>query len=261
MNILEFQLKKQRQEKIVMVTSYDAATQAIIEKSRVDCVLVGDSVAVVVHGHENTTYATMDMMCLHLRAVKRKQKNKFIVGDMPFLSYRGTLSESLSHVKQLIKAGAHAVKLEGAKGNLDTIKHIVESGIPVMGHLGLTPQAVNALGGHKVQAKTSQAVETLIEEALALEKAGVFALVLECIPSHVADTLTKKLSIPTIGIGAGPHTDGQVLVFHDLLGFDQSFKPKFLKQYVDAETACVAALDDYTNEVKAQQFPSASHCY
>lgn len=261
MNILDFQHKKKQQEKIVMVTSYDAATQAIIEKSHVDCVLVGDTVAVVVHGHENTTYATMEMMCLHIAAVKRKQKNKLIIGDMPFLSYRGTLSDSISHVKQLIKAGAHAVKIEGAKGNLETIKHIVESGIPVMGHLGLTPQAVNGLGGHKVQGKTCNEADKLIEDGLALEKAGVFAIVLECIPSHVAKTMTETLTIPTIGIGAGSHTDGQVLVYHDLLGFDPGFKPKFLKQYMDTESAYIQALNTYTSEVKSTAFPAGSHCY
>jgi 3-methyl-2-oxobutanoate hydroxymethyltransferase len=261
MNIVDFQKKKEAKEKIVMVTCYDAPTQAIIEKTEVDCVLVGDTVSVVVHGHDNTTYATMDMMCLHVSAVKRKQKTKFIIGDMPFLSYRGPISETLHNVRRLLEAGAHAVKIEGASGNLETIHQLVESGVPVMGHLGLTPQSFYAFGGHRVQGKTHDAQEKLRRDARALEKSGVFALVLECVPSEVAKMISDELSIPTIGIGAGPDTDGQVLVLHDLLGFDPSFKPKFLKQYMDTEHAFQEALASYAKEVKTHDFPSQAHSY
>lgn len=261
MNILDFQKKKDKEDKIVMVTCYDAATQAIVEKTDIDCVLVGDTVSVVVHGHPNTTHATMEMMCLHVSAVRRKQKTKFIIGDMPFMSYRISEENTLENVERLIRAGAHAIKLEGARGNCDVITKIVESGVPVMGHLGLTPQSIYAFGGHKVQGKTNDAVTRLIEEAKALESAGVFALVLECVPRDVAKLITERLSIPTIGIGAGPDTDGQVLVIHDLLGFDPSFTPKFLKQYMDTEEAFITALNAYSREVKRNAFPNATQSY
>lgn len=262
MNINTFKQKKKDHEKIVMVTCYDAASAAIVEKSKVDCVLVGDSVAMVVHGHESTVHATMDMMHLHTQSVARKIKSKFIVADLPFLSYRNSLSDTMHNVQRLMQAGAHAVKLEGCTGNLEIIKHIVESGVPVMGHLGLTPQAVHQLGGHTVQGRTKQLATKLLEHAQQLEKAGVFALVLECIPSSVATKVSQKLSIPTIGIGAGPTTDGQVLVFHDLLGLQNDISPKFLKRYHNAESSFLKALNKYAIEVIDNQYPELDkHTY
>lgn len=262
MNILGFKKKKDAGEKIVMVTCYDAPSAAIVEKSKVDCILVGDSVSMVVHGFPNTTYATMDMMVMHVEAVARGNKTTFIIGDMPFLSNRISPQDTIQNAGRLIKAGAHAVKIEGADGNLDIIRHLVDSGIPVMGHLGLTPQSINQLGGNKVQARSEALAEKLLSDALALQHAGVFATVLECVPSAVAQNVTNQLNIPTIGIGAGPETDGQVLVWHDFLGFQNEFSPKFLKRFFDAESHLLQSINQYADEVVSKVFPSLDqHCY
>ena len=191
--------------------------------------LVGDSVAMVVHGYPNTLAATTDMMVTHTEAVAKGIKTKFIVSDLPFLSYRKSRDVAYAAIERLMRAGAHAVKLEGANGNLELIRHVVESGVPVMGHIGLTPQSVHALSGHKVQGYEKQVADDLCAQAQALEQAGVFAIVLECVPWALAQRITQQLTIPTIGIGAGPHTDGQVLVWHDFLGIQNEFKPKFSK--------------------------------
>lgn len=262
MNIHHFKTQKQAQQKISMVTCYDAPSAAIIEQTEIDCVLVGDSVAMAVHGLDNTTHATMPMMVMHTQAVSRKIKSKFIVADMPFMSYRISQADTIHNVMQLVQAGAHAIKLEGCAGNLAIIRHIVESGVPVMGHIGLTPQSIHQLGGHKVQGRNEAVANQIKEQALALEQAGVFSLVLECVPSALAKAITDELSIPTIGIGAGPDTDGQVLVYHDLLGLQTEFSPKFLKRYHNAQQQFIAALNCYANEVKHQQFPDpAQHGY
>lgn len=262
MNIHYFKQKKEAGEKIAMVTCYDAPSAAIVEKSYIDCVLVGDSVAMVVHGHPNTTHATMAMMVLHTQAVARQLKSKFIVADMPFLSYRTSLPKAMDNVGALIQAGAHAVKLEGCTGNLELIRHMVDSGVPVMGHLGLTPQAIHQLGGNKVQGRSQAMAEQLLKQAQQLQEAGVFSIVLECIPYALAHTISQALIIPTIGIGAGPHTDGQVLVFHDLLGLQTDFKPKFLKRYFEAEQQFANALNAFASEVKNGEFPTIEHhCY
>lgn len=262
MNILGFKKKKDAGDKIVMVTCYDAPSAAIVEKSKVDCILVGDSVSMVVHGFPNTTYATMDMMAMHVEAVARGNKNTFIVGDMPFLSNRISHQETIQNAGRLIRAGAHAVKLEGASGNVEIIQHLVDSGIPVMGHLGLTPQSINQLGGNKVQARSDALAEKLLIDAIKLQKAGVFAIVLECVPSAVAEKVTKQLDVPTIGIGAGPETDGQVLVWHDFLGFQNDFSPKFLKRFFDAESHLLDSINQYADEVATKQFPNhQQHCY
>lgn len=261
MSITLFNRKKRAQEKIVMVTCYDAASAAIVEQSAIDSILVGDSVAMAVHGLPNTTHATMEMMLLHTQSVARAIQSKFIVADMPFLSYRQDLSHTMKNVQALIQAGAHAIKIEGCKGNIDLIKHIVDSGVPVMGHLGLTPQAIHQIGGNKVQGRTEQLAKALIDQAYQLQQAGVFALVLECIPQQVSATISQNLEIPTIGIGAGVETDGQILVYHDLLGLQTDFQPKFLKQYFDAQPAFLNALNSYAQEVKTQTFPAKEHCY
>lgn len=261
MNCIDFQLMKQQGQKITMVTCYDFWSAQIIENSNIDCVLVGDSVAMVVHGHETTIPATVDLMCLHITAVARGIKKKFIIGDLPFLSYRKNLVKTMCAVEKIMHAGAHAIKLEGADGNEKLISHIVKSGVPVMGHLGLTPQAIHQLGGFRVQGKQADAAEKIIQQARSLEAAGCFAIVLECVPAELAKIITKQLTIPTIGIGAGMHVDGQVLVFHDLIGISNSFKPKFLKTYCNGFDLIQQALNQYSNEVKQNLYPTIEHCY
>lgn len=255
-SILEFKQKKHMKEKIAMITCYDYPSAKIIDQSENDCILVGDSVAMVVHGFANTTHATLDMMVMHTAAVARGAKNKLIIGDMPFMSYRKSLSKTLFAVQELICAGAHAIKLEGAIGNEEMIYHIVHSGVPVMGHIGLTPQHIFALGGFKAQGKTEDAKNKLMQQAKDLENAGCFALVLECVPNDIAKKITDTLSIPTIGIGAGPDTDGQVLVFHDLLGFEHGFNPQFLKRFSNIEKIIADGVNDYAVSVKEKRYPN-----
>ena len=217
MNIFDFHEMKKKAEKISMVTCYDYTSARILAKTTVNCLLVGDSVAMTMHGYQDTISATLDMMCLHTAAVSRGVKNKFIIGDLPFLSYRKSLNKNVSAAQALIQSGAHAVKLECAVGNVKLIRHLTDSGIPVMGHIGLTPQFIHMLGGYKIQGKSQDSALRLKEDAYCLQEAGCFALVLECIPASLAKEITQLLSIPTIGVGAGPYTDGQVLVFQDLL--------------------------------------------
>lgn len=261
MNVLDFLHKKQSKEKITMVTCYDATTAQIAESTNIDVLLVGDSVSMVVHGHKNTTTATIEMMNLHTKAVATGNKSKFIVADLPFMSYRGILKDTISAVQSLIQSGAHAVKLEGAKGNLEIIEHIVHSGVPVMGHIGLTPQHVHNFGGFKIQGKEEKAQKMLIQQAKELEESGCFSIVLECIPSDLAKEITDQLSIPTIGIGAGSHTDGQVLVWHDLLGMSQNSPFKFVKEYLNGFDMIKKALEDYNLEVKSGSFPQKEHAF
>ncbi len=261
MNVLDFQKMKDERRKISMVTCYDYSSARIVDASNVDCILVGDSLAMTMHGHATTLSATIGMMALHTAAVARGAPSKFIVGDMPFLSYRKGLKDAMDAVHQLMTAGAHAVKLEGVRGHAEIVRHIVDSGVPVMGHLGLTPQSVNQLGGMKVQARTDAAVGLLISQARDLEDAGCLALVLECVPAEAARNVTDLLKIPTIGIGAGPHVSGQVLVYQDLLGLNPGFKPKFLRTYANAFEIIQAALDAYDREVKEQKFPSEKESY
>ena len=262
MNIHEFEKRKEQNTKISMVTCYDYCSAAILNASQVDCILVGDSASMVMHGYPTTIGATVEMMAQHTAAVAKGAPLKFIIGDLPFCSYRKGLTQNMEAVETLMRAGAHAVKLEGAVGNLALVEHIVASGVPVMGHLGLTPQSVHTLGGFKVQGRLPQAAEKLMQDAKALQAAGCFALVLECVPSDLARTVTEALKIPTIGIGAGPYTSGQVLVFHDLLGLSQSFKPKFLKTYLNGFELVRAALNAFDNEVKETVYPNLKeHCY
>ncbi len=255
MKIHHFLEKKQRKEKIRMVTCYDYSFARIVDSTDVDCVLVGDSLSMVIYGCTDTTQATMEMMTAHTRAVARGITKKFIIADMPFLSYRKSLADSMSNVEKLIQAGAHSIKLEGAEGNLELIAHIIQSGIPVMGHLGLTPQFIHQLGGYKVQGRQASHAEQLIRQAQKLEQAGCFAIVLECVPWHVGKTVSESLGIPTIGIGAGPYADGQVLVLHDLLGLQQELRTKFCKPYANSYQACLEALNLYATEVKDSVFP------
>lgn len=245
-----------------MVTCYDSTFAKILAESDVDCILVGDSLANTMLGHPTTLQATVNIMALYTGAVARGAGDKkFIVGDLPFMSYRKGLTASMSAAEKIMRAGAHSVKLEGGEGNYHVVKHMVGSGIPVMGHLGLTPQSVHQLGGFKVQGRDEKAQLKIKEEALRLQDAGAFSIVLECVPTTLAKEITESLEIPTIGIGAGSDTDGQVLVLQDLLGMNQGFKPKFLKSYFDGFNQIKTALNTYHNEVSELKFPSKKESY
>lgn len=260
-SILDFQKKKNSKEKITMVTCYDFAFAKIIANTTIDAILVGDSVAQVVHGYPTTLGATTAMMALHTQAVYRGAPNKFIVSDMPFLSTRKGLKNTMDQVEKLMQAGAHAIKIEGAEGHADLIRHIVDSGVPVMGHLGLTPQSIHQLGGPKVQGKAQSAADKILNDALLLQEAGCFSIVLECIPTNLGKLISEKLSISTIGIGAGNQTDGQILVLQDLLGMNKGFSPKFLKKYLNGHDLISEALNSYVTEVNNVQFPLLENSY
>jgi 3-methyl-2-oxobutanoate hydroxymethyltransferase len=261
MSITTFQKLKDHQEKISMITCYDYISAKTLAATNIDALLVGDTLAMLMYGHSTTVPATVEMMTLHIKAVVKGAPKKFVIGDMPFLSYRKGLLSAMNTVEKLMQAGAQAIKLEGANGNLKLIQHIVESGIPVMGHIGMTPQAINQLGGFRLQGKDEPLANKIFAEALALEEAGCFSVVLECMPTQLAQKITKALRIPTIGIGAGPYTDGQILVFHDLLGLNPEFKPKFLKTYLNGESLILEAIQNYLKEVKKGIFPSKTESY
>lgn len=261
MNVLDFRKMKMEARKISMVTCYDAWSAKIIEKSEIDCVLVGDSVSMVVHGHPSTVHATVEMMALHTQAVARGLSSKFLIGDMPFLSYRKGIAPAMEAAEALMRAGAHAVKLEGVRGHEDVVEQIVKSGIPVMGHVGLTPQSVHQLGGFRVQGRDEETAREIAEQARVLESLGCFAVVLECVPARLADEITRELRIPTIGIGAGVGTDGQVLVLQDLMGLNGEFKPKFVKTYANGENAWLQALNQFHCEVGERSFPGEKETY
>lgn len=261
MNILDFYQKKLTHKKITMVTCYDYTSATILAETTVDSLLVGDSLAMTMHGHKDTLSATLPMMSLHTAAVAKGASNKLIVSDLPFLSYRKSLTHSVNAVQTLLQAGAHAIKLEGAFGNIKLIRHLVESGVPVMGHLGLTPQFINLFGGFKAQGKTIESAERIKQEAFMLQEAGCFSLVLECIPASLAIEVTKSLSIPTIGIGAGPDTDGQVLVLQDVLGMNMGFKPKFVKSFLSGHELITQSINSFVDAIHSGEFPHAEHCY
>lgn len=262
MTIHDFQNRHFQGPKISMVTCYDYTSASILNESQVDCILVGDTSSMVIYGCSTTLGATVDMIAQQTLAVSKGAPNKFIIGDLPFCSYRKSRARTMDAVEKIMRAGAHAVKLEGAAGNLKTVRHIVESGVPVMGHLGLTPQSIHSLGGFKVQGRVPEAATRLLREAQELAEAGCFALVLECVPPQLAQEITKSISIPTIGIGAGPHTTGQVLVWHDLLGLSGAFKPKFLKTFLNGFDLVRDALNAFDGEVKGTTYPDLKeHCY
>ena len=261
MNVQDFPRKKQNGERISMVTCYDAWSAKLIAGTDIDCILVGDSLAMVVYGHDTTLPVDTDIMAAHTAAVRRGAPDAFIIGDMPFLSYRGSLENAVENAGKLMRAGAQAVKLEGAAGNVETVRYLVESGIPVMGHLGLTPQSVHQLGGFRVQGRGNEAAERLKRHALELQEAGCFSIVLEAMPAAVAAGVSAALAVPTIGIGAGPDTDGQVLVLHDLLGFNTDFRPKFVRTWMDGAGGVQGALQSFHEEVVAGSFPNESECY
>ena len=252
--------RKQAGEKISVVTCYDAAFGRIVEGSPVDVVLVGDSLGNVMLGFDSTLPVTVDHMIHHASAVTRVVRRPLVVVDMPFMSYQVSVEDSLRNCGRVIKeSGAQAVKLEGGRRIVPQVKALVDAGIPVMGHLGLTPQSVHALGGYKVQGKGSEARKAMIEDARVLTTAGIFALVLEMVPADLAAEITAAIEVPTIGIGAGGGCDGQVLVHHDLLGFDQDFNPKFLKKYANLGAVIAEALVTYDKEVKAGAFPQTKN--
>ena len=260
MKVTDFQRKKNLQEKIVMLTCYDYPSARTVADSAVDCLLVGDSVAMAVHGHDNTLLATMEMMVLHTQAVARGAGPQFIISDLPFLCTRQSQAITVDNVRRLLQAGAHAVKIEGGDADTcQTIQYLVTAGVPVFGHIGLTPQSLHQLGGYKVQGKNEAQAAALLHQAEALEKAGCTALVLECIPKTLAKKITQALTIPTFGIGAGADTDGQVLVWHDMLGLQDDFKPRFLKQYAEGKAFLLQAINAYAQQVKAVQFPSPEY--
>ncbi|GGI89018.1 3-methyl-2-oxobutanoate hydroxymethyltransferase [Legionella impletisoli] len=262
MKIQDFKRKKEQQEKISVLTCYDYPSACIIAESKIDCVLVGDSVAMVVHGHETTINATMEMMVLHTAAVARGLKTQFLIADIPFLAHRASREQTIENVKQLLQAGAHAVKIEAADPEVcETIRYLATAGVPVMGHIGLTPQSIHQLGGYRVQGKQEEKALCLIKEAKALEDAGCFAIVLECVPQTLAAHITAELTIPTIGIGAGVITDGQVLVWHDLLGLQTEFKPRFIKHYLSGKEMLLNAINAYAEEVSRQVFPTDEHAF
>jgi 3-methyl-2-oxobutanoate hydroxymethyltransferase len=261
MNLLDFHRMKKASQKISMITCYDYCFAKIIADTDIHCVLVGDSASMVMHGYKTTISATVNMMVSHTKAVALALKKQMIIGDMPFLSYRKGLKSAMSVVQKLMQAGAHMVKMEGSDGNENLIEHIVHSGVPVMGHLGLTPQSYYQLGGFKPQGIQPSSEKKIIQQAKSLENAGCSAIVLECIPAELAKKITKELKIATIGIGAGHHTDGQVLILQDLLGMNPEFNPKLLKTYLNGFDVIKNAINTYASEVTHQVFPDASHCY
>lgn len=255
-----FRAAKREGRRITMLTAYDYPMARMIDEAGIDSILVGDSLGNVVLGYDSTIPVTMDDMIHHIKAVTRAVKRAMVVGDLPFLSYHLSREESVRNAGRILQeGGARAVKLEGGREVAEAIRAMVAAGIPVMGHLGLTPQSVNQMGGYRVQGRDEAAARRLIEDALAIQEAGVFAVVLECVPVPLAKLLTEKLEVPTIGIGAGPYCDGQVLVTHDMLGMYGGFSPKFAKRYVQLHEDISRALRAYREEVREGGFPGPEH--
>ena len=248
-------------EPLVMVTAYDAPGARIVDEAGVDVILVGDSLAMVVLGYDDTLQVTIDDMAHHTAAVARAKPKALVVGDLPWMSYHVSVEDTVRNAATLVRAGAQAVKLEGGRKRLPMVQAIVDAEMPVMGHLGLTPQSIHAMGGFKVQGKEADAAQALAEDAQALADAGCFALVLEGVPDTVARMVTEAVSVPTIGIGAGPWCDGQVLVFHDLLGIEDRMAPKFVRRYASLKSDAVAAVAHYADDVRAGRFPSDGESY
>ncbi len=255
--------KKEGRDKIVALTAYDFPTARILDEAGVDLILVGDSLGMVVLGHENTIPVTMDEMIHHTKAVVRGVRRALVVGDMPYFSFHQTEEMTIANASRFLKeAGAKGVKVEGAsKKRLKLIAAMVEAEIPVMGHVGLTPQSIHHLGRYRLRGKEKTEADQIMADALNLEKAGVFAVILECIPVDLGKRITARLRIPTIGIGAGPYCDGQILVFHDLVGLGAGYQPKFVKRYADLQGTIAAAVAGYADEVRRGIFPDESHSY
>lgn len=256
------QSMKTRGERITMLTAYDYPTALLLDEAGVDMLLVGDSLGMVVHGFENTLPVTLEMMILHGQAVRRGAQRALVVVDMPFMTYQVSTADAMRNAARLLaEGGADAVKLEGGRRVADTVRALVETGIAVQGHIGLTPQSVSAFGGMRVQGKTVEAARQLLDDARALEAAGVFSIVLEGIPARLAALITRRVGVPTIGIGAGAGCDGQVLVTHDLLGLFERFTPRFVKHYATLADTMRAAFAAYCDDVRAGAFPADEHTY
>ena len=263
MTVPEFRSAKARGVKLAVVTAYDYASALLADSAGVDAILVGDSVAMVVLGYDDTLQVTTDDMAHHVGAVARVRPRALLVADLPWLSYHVSTAETVHNAARLVRAGAGAVKLEGGRKRLDAVAAILDAEIPVMGHIGLTPQSIHALGGFKVQGKELDAAKSLTDDAVALADAGCFAIVLECVPDGVARMITESVAVPTIGIGAGRHCDGQVLVWHDVLGFAGTGRraPKFVRQYAALEVAATEALERFCADVRAGTYPSSAETY
>ncbi|MCX7797824.1 MAG: 3-methyl-2-oxobutanoate hydroxymethyltransferase [Melioribacter sp.] len=260
-SIIEFKKAKLENKKISMTTCYDYWSAKIIDESDIDAVLVGDSAAMVMHGFETTINAEIEMMYYHISAVKRGLKNKLLIADLPFLAHKKGVQFLIETLDKFMKAGAQAVKIEGADDNLELIEYIVKSGIPVMGHLGLTPQSIYQLGGYKLQGKDFATATKILDDSKKLEDAGCFSIVLELIPAEISKKITEEISIPTIGIGAGPFTDGQIIVFHDLLGLTKDFEPKFLRKYLNGFELFLESLNKFNEDVKNKKYPTEKESY
>jgi 3-methyl-2-oxobutanoate hydroxymethyltransferase len=266
-NLLSFaEIKKERCEKgarrsISMVTCYDSTFAKLVSRSKIDCLLVGDSVAMTIYGQTNTLKATPELIARHVQAVRLGAAQSFIVADLPFLAHRGSFDKTLVAVRRIMRAGANAIKIEGVDGSEETVERLVESGVPVMGHLGLTPQSVNAFGGFRVQGRSESAAKRIADQAKKLEKCGVFAIVLECVPTPLAENITSSLAIPTIGIGAGNGCDGQVLVLQDLLGLTSDFQPRFVRIFANLKETVIEALDRYHEDAQSGNFPNKNESY
>lgn len=253
---------KERGEKIAMLTAYDATFARLLDDGGADILLVGDSLGMVVQGHDTTLPVTLDEMAYHCRAVVRGTRRAHVVGDMPFMTYQASVEQGMANAGKLVKeGGCHSVKLEGGAQHAELVRRLVASGIPVMGHIGLTPQSFHQLGGFKVQGREQGGRERLVADALALEEAGVYAIVLEAIPADIAREITEKLSIPTIGIGAGVDCDGQVLVSYDMLGMDETFKPRFVRRFATLGPTIKEAVAAYVTEVRSSTFPSDAESF
>jgi 3-methyl-2-oxobutanoate hydroxymethyltransferase len=261
-NILKLQEMKRAGEKIAMLTAYDYSTAKLVDEAGVHLILVGDSLGMVVLGYDSTVPVTLDEMLHHTKAVVRGARQALVIGDMPFMTYQVSAEEAMRNAGRFMQeTGCQAVKLEGGMTVTSTVRRIVDCGIPVMGHIGLTPQSINQLGGHRVQGKTPEAAKKLLNDALALEHAGAFAVVLELVPAPLAKIITQRLKIPTIGIGAGPHCDGQVLVINDMLGLFTDFVPKHTRQYLKLANTIKSALSEYVADIQGSRFPAAEHSF
>ena len=262
LTVLDLQKKKADNEKIVMVTAYDYTMARLVDKAGVDMVLVGDSLGMVVQGHEDTLPVTVDEMAYHCRCVSRGLQRAHLVADLPFMSYQMSAEQALQTGAKMMQRGrAQSVKLEGGERSAEAIRRLVEAGVPVVGHVGLTPQSVHAMGGFKVQGRTDEGADAVMKDALAVVDAGAFCVVVEGVPAGLASELSAAVSVPTIGIGAGPSMDGQVLVCNDLLGMDLSFRPKFVKRYAQLQDTIIEAVGTYASEVRAGDFPGPEHCF
>jgi 3-methyl-2-oxobutanoate hydroxymethyltransferase len=261
MTIPDFQRHKREKKKLIVVTAYDALFARILEQAGIETILVGDSLGVVVQGKANTISVTMEDMLYHTKLVAGAAQQALVIGDMPFMSYQASREEAVRNAGRFLQVGAHAVKLEGGAAVADQVAAMTSIGIPVMGHLGMTPQSVHRYGGYKVQGRDSDHAQGLLNDAKVLEAAGAFALVLEAIPAELAKIITEQVAIPTIGIGAGPHCDGQVLVLYDLLGLFDDFVPKFVKPYAHLKADALQAIRRYKEEVEQGKFPSDSESY